>query len=104
NSIDEARDVADVPDGLEFLVAAQFLNERDQIDGTGGIHQLDHAGVNATMRVEREIFRSQMLGGLVKGKVVEQDRAQNRALGFDIRRKTVGQTVFAGRQDTSADL
>ena len=34
------------------------------------------------MRIEREILNAQMLGGLVVGKIVEQDRAQNRALSF----------------------
>jgi hypothetical protein len=40
------------------------------------------------VRVEREVFDAQMLGGLVVGKVVEQDRAQNRALSFYVRWKS----------------
>src|SRR5581483_8262416 len=56
------------------------------------------------MRIEREIFRLQMFRGFVEGKIVQQDRAQNRAFGFHIRRKAMGQTIFTGRQDTIARL
>ena len=41
------------------------------------------------MRVEREIFDPQMLRRLVVGKVVEQDGAENRALGFHVGRESV---------------
>jgi hypothetical protein len=40
-----------------------------------------------------------MFGGLVVGEIVEQDRAQNRALGFDVCRKAVRESVISGRQN-----
>ena len=36
----------------------------------------------------RKIFGLQMLGGIIEGVIVEQDGAENGALGFDICRHT----------------
>ena len=51
------------------------------------------------MRVERKIVGSEVLGGLVVGKVVDENRAQDGALGLDIRRQSLRETVFGSRQD-----
>jgi hypothetical protein len=51
------------------------------------------------VRVEGEIFRLEMFGRLIVGKIVQQNRAQNRALGLYVRRKTVRETVISGCQN-----
>jgi hypothetical protein len=48
------------------------------------------------MRIEREVLRLQMLGGFVVGQVVEQDRAQNGTLGFNVCGQSVRETVISG--------
>jgi len=40
-----------------------------------------------------------MFRRLVVGEIVQQNRAQNRALGFDICRKTVRESVISGCQN-----
>jgi hypothetical protein len=50
------------------------------------------------MRIEREIFRLEMLGGLIVGKIVQQDGAENGTFGFHICRKTVRETVVGSGQ------
>ena len=93
HAIDQAGDVGHIADRLQILVPVEFLDQRDHVDRPRRLRQIDHAGVNAAMRVEREIFNPQMLGGLVVGKVVEQDRAQNRALGLYVRRKRADRVI-----------
>jgi hypothetical protein len=39
-----------------------------------------------------------MFCGLMVSEIVEQDGAQNRALGFDVRRQAVRETVISGGQ------
>jgi hypothetical protein len=48
------------------------------------------------MRIEGEIFRPQMLSRLAVSKVVEQDRAQNRALSLHVCGQSVRQAVIGG--------
>ena len=50
------------------------------------------------MRVEREVVRVKVLSRFVKRKVVEQNRAENRPLGFDVCRKSAREIVLSGRQ------
>ena len=98
NAIHQAGDVANIADGLEFLVAVELFDQRDHVDGPGRLGQVHHAGVNAAMGVERKIFRLEMLGGLVVGKIVQQDGAENRAFGFNVGRQAVRETVVGGCQ------
>jgi hypothetical protein len=50
------------------------------------------------MRIQRKIVSLEMLGSLVVRKIVDKNRAQNRALGFDISRKSVRETVIGSCQ------
>ncbi len=97
-AIHQAGDVAHIPDGLEFLVAVELFDQRDHVDGPGRLGQVHHAGVNAAMGVERKVFRLEMLRRLVVSKVVEQDGAENRALGLNIGRQAVRETVVSSCQ------
>ena len=60
--------------------------------GATGVDELAHAREDALVRVEREIFGGDALGGLVVGGVFEQDGAEDRALGVD----AGGQAAFKG--------
>ncbi len=64
----------------------EFFDQRDDVDGPRGLGEVHHAGINTAMGVERKVFRAQMLGGIVVGVIVEQDGAEDGALGFDVRR------------------
>ena len=97
-AIHQAGDVANIADGLEFLVAVELFDQRDHVDRPGRLGQIHHAGVNAAMRVERKIFRLEMLSRLVVGKIVQQDGAENGTLGFNVGRQAVRETVVGSCQ------
>ncbi len=85
HAVEKAGDIGGIADRLEFFLAVEFLDESDDVDGPGVFGQIHHAGVEAAMCVEREIVRLQMFGGVVVGMIVEQDRAEDGTLGFDVR-------------------
>ena len=62
--------------------------------GRDRLHQFRDSRIDATMRVQRKIFRAKMLRSFVVRKIVEKDCAQNRALGFNISRQSVRESVF----------
>src|SRR6185437_950824 len=96
-AIEKAGNVGHAADRLEFRVTAEFLGQRDQVDGMGSLSQIDHSRVNPTVRIEQEIFRLQVLRSLAVGKVVEQDRAQDRAFCFHVDRKRLRGDVVSCR-------
>ena len=102
NSVDQPGNVADIADSLEFFGAIELVNQRDHVDRPRRLGEIDHSAVNPAMRVERKVFRLQVLGSLVVRQIVEQDRAQDGALGFNIRRKRVREAVVGGRQRSGA--
>ena len=60
--------------------------------------KIDHPCINAAMRVERKIVSLEMLRRLVVRKIVDKDRAQDGALGLDVGRKSVRETVIGSCQ------
>jgi len=98
NAIDQTRDVTHIADCLEFLVPVELLHQRDHVDRTGRLGQIHHAGVNAAMGVERKVLRLQVLSCLVVGKIIQQDSAKNRPLGFHVSWQTVRETVVGSCQ------
>src|SRR6516164_2753375 len=103
NAIEQRGDVANIADGWQLLAALQFVDERDQVDRPGRLGQIDHPRVNAAVRVEREIFRVQVLGGLVVREVVEENCAEDGALGFYVRRQSAD-AVIGGRQNRAVPV
>ncbi len=97
HAVEQARHVGHVADRLQILVPVELLDQRDHVNRPRRFRQIDHPGINPPVRIEREIFDPQMLGRLVVSKVVEQNRAQNRALGLYVRRKSA-ETVISSRQ------
>ena len=78
----------------------EFLDQRDHVDGPGGFGEIDHARINTAMRIERKIFDAQMLGSLVVGEIIEQDRAEDGALGFYIRGKSADAVIGCGHAES----
>ncbi len=74
----------------------KLLDQRDHVDRTRRLRQIHHARINSPVRVQRKILDAKMLGGLVIGKVVEENRAQNGALRFYVRGKSAD-AVISGR-------
>src|SRR6185503_5876982 len=97
-AVHQAGDVAHISDGLQFLVPVELFDQRDHVDRPGGLGQVHHAGVNAAVRVERKVFRLEVLRRLVVGKVVQQDGAENGPLGFNVGRQAVGESVVGSGQ------
>ena len=86
HAIEQAGDITRVPDRFSFFMAVQFLDQGDQVDGARGFGQVHHPRINTAMGVERKIVRLQTLRSLVVGEIVEQNRAQDGALGLDVSR------------------
>ncbi len=97
NAVNQRRQIRDAADGLHFLAAVQFFDQRDHVHRAAALLQVAHARINAAMRVEREVVRGEVLGGLVVERVVEQDRAQDGALRLHAYGKSAFQTVVGGR-------
>ncbi len=68
-------------------LAAQVLHQRDGIDGLLLFAELNHAFENVPVLRKEEILGAQALDGGVQRVIIEQNRAQNAAFGFDIVRQ-----------------
>ena len=97
HAIEQRRHVPHIADGLQFLVPRQFIDQRDDVDWPRRLREIYHARINAPVRIQRKIFCPQMFRGLVVRKVVEQNRAQDGALGFHVRGQHA-EIKFRGRQ------
>ena len=80
------------------------LDQRDHVDRPRRLRQVHHARINPPVRIERKILHPQMLRRLVVSKVVEQDRAQNRALSVYIRRKRADRVIRCGQDFSRAQI
>jgi hypothetical protein len=64
----------------------QLFDERDDVNRPRGFGQIHHSRINATVRVKRKLLWLKVLGGLIEGFIVEENRAEDRPFGFDVRR------------------
>ena len=87
HAVGERRDVGRPADLLQLPCARQLLLERDQIDRVAALAQVHHLVEDAAVRVAEEVARVDQLGGVVERVVVDEDRAENGFLGFEIVRK-----------------
>ncbi len=90
HAVHQLRDVGRAADGFQFAAALQLLGERHQVDGLLRFAESDHLLVDAPVMIVEEILGLELLDGGVEGVVVEQDRAQDAALGLDV----LGQGTF----------
>src|SRR5262245_38418530 len=101
-TVDECGNVRRAANFVEIPRAAQFLFERDEVDGIAAFDELDHLVEDPAMRVAVEVARVDDLGGEVERVVVEQDRAENRTLRFQVmRERAFGYTFGHERDDYS---
>ena len=96
NAVDERREVRNAADCLDLLAAIELLGKGDHVNRAASLLQIAHAREDAAMGVEREVVGLKF-GGLIVQHVVEQDRAEDGALGFKCSREAAFQIVFGGR-------
>jgi len=87
HAVDQRRDVGRAADLVEVARPSELLFQRDQIDRVVALRQLDHLVEDAAVGVAEEIVRVDDLGGEVEGVVVQQNRPEHRAFGFEIVRQ-----------------
>ena len=61
------------------------------------LREIHHAGVDAPVRIQKKVFGLEMLGGLIVGKIIEKNCAENGAFGFDVCRKGLRGNVISSR-------
>ena len=90
HAVHQLRDVRRAADRFQFAAALQLLGERHEIDRLLRFAERDHLLINAAVMIVEKILRLELLDGGIDGVVVEQDRAEDAALGLDV----VGQGTF----------
>ncbi len=87
HTVQQTGDVAHIADCLQVLLLLQFFDQRDDVNRPRRFGQIHHPRINTPVRVNGKIFRLKMLGCIVEGVIVEQHRAQDGALGFNVCRQ-----------------
>ena len=82
HAVEQAGDVADIADSLQIFLLFQFFDQRDDVDGPRRLGQVHHARIDASVRVDGKVFGLQVLGGVVEALIVEENGAENSALGL----------------------
>ncbi len=96
DAIQQAGNVADIADRLQVLLLLQFFDQRNDVNRPGRFSQIHHPRINPPVRVDGKVFRLKMLGRIVEGMIVEQNRAQDGALGFNVSRHTPDGVLYSG--------
>ena len=84
HAVHQARDVGGAAHVLELAGLRQRLLERDGVDGPALLAKRDHLVEDAPVAEPEEILRAHDLRRVVERLVVDQDRAEHGALGFEI--------------------
>ena len=74
----------------------QIFHQRDRIDGLLLLAELHHALEDVPVLRQKEILRAQDLDGGIERVIVEQDRAENAAFGFEVLRERAFEGGIAG--------
>ena len=82
--VDERGDVGRAANLFELARPREVFLEGDQIDGAAALGERHHLLEDPAMRVAVEIVRLEELGRLVERLVVDENGAQNRALGLEV--------------------
>ena len=104
HAVGERGQVAGAADGVEFLVAQQLLGEGDDVDGAVGLGEIGDALVDAAMGVEEKVLGLEGREGFVLQGVIEQNGAEDGALGFRTGGKTAIETEIGSRHRYGAWL
>ena len=87
HAVGQRRDVGGSADLVEVAGASKLLLERDEIDRVAALAERDHLVEDAPVRVAEEVARVDQLRGVIERLVVDQDRAEDRLLSFEVVRK-----------------
>jgi hypothetical protein len=68
----------------------EFFGQRDEVNGLLGFAERNHLRKDAAMLIEKEIFGAEILDGGVEGVVVEENGAEDGALGVEV----IGERLF----------
>ncbi len=79
----ERGEPGDAADGFDFLVAGKLLAEGDDVDDMVAVDELAHAGEDTLMGSEGEVIGAEGGSGFAPGLIVEQDSAEDGALGVE---------------------
>ena len=90
--VGQLRNVRHAARRFEHPVAAEVLHQRDRVDRVALFGELDHALEDVAMLGKEEILGTQPLHGGIQHVIIEQHRAQDAALRFDI----AGKRSFEG--------
>ena len=95
-AIGQLRKIGDAAGGFELAPARQIFHQRDHVNGLLLLAQLNHALENLAVLRKKEILRADFFDGGVERVIVEDDGAENAALGFEIVRKRPFERSVAG--------
>ena len=73
--VEQSGNVSRAANGFQLAIAGELFGQGDQVNRVRRLGKVNHPRVNSTVRVEQKIFGLEMLGCLVIGEVVGQDRA-----------------------------
>ncbi len=79
----EGGEPGDAADGFDFLAAGELFAEGDDVDDVVAVDELAHAGEDALMGGEGEVIGTEGGRGFAPGLIVEQDSAEDGALGVE---------------------
>ena len=97
HAIDKRSQIRRAAGSFQFAAAMQLFGQRDQVDGLLGLAESNHLRENAAvLSRERNPRRSETFDGGVQGVVVEQNGAEDGALGLEIVRKGLFESGIHG--------
>ena len=87
HAVDERRHVGRPAHIVQLAATRELLFQRDEVDRRAALAERDHPIEDAPVRVAVEVAAVDHLRRGVEGVVVDEDRAEDRAFGFQIVRK-----------------
>ena len=83
-AVDERRDVGRAAHFVQLACARELLFQRDEVDGVAALAELHHLFEDAAMGIAKKIARVQDFSGRIERVVVDQNRAEDGTLGFEV--------------------
>ena len=79
----ERGEIRHAADGVELLLLAELFGDGDDVDGVAGLGEPQHGGVDAAVRVEREVVGDKQHGGVGDRERLDQHGAEDGHLGVE---------------------
>ena len=98
-ALGEGGEIGDAADGLGLLEARERVGEGNDVDGRARVGELGHAQEDAAVGIEGEIVGLDRFGGFGVGGVIEQDGAEDGALGVEVGRQAGVEGKIGGLHD-----